>query len=140
MREETLCCHIGYSFRWAARILLYASSHRQDSTHNSLCYTSHGALAGMRNSFWLIDFSSWIFREAATVHVCHECMKRQKAFQVTVTQKIRKKNCCRRLYFRAYIHLRFKHAVLGHISAVWDVYLGQWVSRFCSLLMREKRV
>ena len=29
---------------------LYASSHRQDSTYYSLCYTSHGALAGKRNS------------------------------------------------------------------------------------------
>ena len=29
---------------------LYAPSHRQDSTYHSLCYTSRGALAGMRNS------------------------------------------------------------------------------------------
>ena len=29
-REETCCHHIGYSFRLAARVLLYASSHRQD--------------------------------------------------------------------------------------------------------------
>ena len=27
-REETRCRHIGYSFRLAARIILYASSHR----------------------------------------------------------------------------------------------------------------
>ena len=32
-------------FLLAARDLLYASSHRQDSTHHSLCYPSHGALA-----------------------------------------------------------------------------------------------
>ena len=31
-REETCCRHIGYSFRLAARVLLYASSHRQDNT------------------------------------------------------------------------------------------------------------
>ena len=43
------CCHIGYSFRLAARVL-YASSHRQDNTYHSLCYTSRGALAGTRNS------------------------------------------------------------------------------------------
>ena len=49
-REETRCHHMGYSFRLAARVLLYASSHRQDSTYNGLCYTSHGALAGTRNS------------------------------------------------------------------------------------------
>ena len=42
-REETRCCHIGYSFQLAARVILYASYH-------SLCYTSCGALAGMRNS------------------------------------------------------------------------------------------
>ena len=41
---------IGYSFRLTARVLLYAPSHRQDSTYHSLCYTSRGALAGMRNS------------------------------------------------------------------------------------------
>ena len=33
-----------------ARVLLYASSHRQDSTNDSLCYTHRGTLAGMRNS------------------------------------------------------------------------------------------
>ena len=50
MSEETCCCHIGYSFRLTARVLLYAPSHRQDSTYHSLCYTSRGALAGTRNS------------------------------------------------------------------------------------------
>ena len=39
-----------YSFQLAARGLLYASSHRQDSIYHSLCYTSSGALAGTRNS------------------------------------------------------------------------------------------
>ena len=50
VREETRCCHIGYSFRLAARVLLYAPFHRQDNTYHSLCYTSRGALAGTRNS------------------------------------------------------------------------------------------
>ena len=49
-REETFCRHIGYSFRLAARVLLYAPSHRHDSIYHSLCYTSRGALAGTRNS------------------------------------------------------------------------------------------
>ena len=40
---------MGYSFRLTARVLLYAPSHRQDSTYHSLCYTSRGALAGTRN-------------------------------------------------------------------------------------------
>ena len=50
VRKETRCRHIGYSFRLTARVLLYAPSHRQDSTYHSLCYTSRGALAGTRNS------------------------------------------------------------------------------------------
>ena len=50
-KKETRCCHyMGYSFRLAARDLLYASSHRQDGTYHGLCITSHGALAGTRNS------------------------------------------------------------------------------------------
>ena len=50
VRKETCCRHIGYSFRLAARVLLYAPSHRQDSTYHGLCYTSRGALARTRNS------------------------------------------------------------------------------------------
>ena len=50
---------MGYSFRLAAWIILYASSHRQDNTNHSLCYTSRGALAGTRNSLmgslWRFD-------------------------------------------------------------------------------------
>ena len=49
-RQETRCRHMGYSFRKAARVLLYAPSHRQESTYHSLCYSSRGALAGTRNS------------------------------------------------------------------------------------------
>ena len=50
VRKETRCRHIGYSFRLAARVLLYAPSHIQDNTYHGLCYTSRGALAGTRNS------------------------------------------------------------------------------------------
>ena len=50
VRKETRCHHIGYSFRLTARVLLYAPSHRKDNTYHSLCYTSHRALAGTRNS------------------------------------------------------------------------------------------
>ena len=32
-REETCCCHMGYSFQLTARVLLYAPSHRQDNTY-----------------------------------------------------------------------------------------------------------
>ena len=45
VRKETRCRHIGYSFQLTARVLLYAPSHRQDSTYHGLCYTSRGSLA-----------------------------------------------------------------------------------------------
>ena len=50
VRKETRCRHIGYSYQLTARVLLYAPSHRQDSTYHGLCYTRRGALAGTRNS------------------------------------------------------------------------------------------
>ena len=40
----------GIFFRLAARVLLYAPSHRQDSTYHGLWYTSCGALAGPTHS------------------------------------------------------------------------------------------
>ena len=50
VRKETRCRHMGYYFRLAARVLLYAPSHRQDDTYHGLCCTSHGGLTGTRNS------------------------------------------------------------------------------------------
>ena len=35
VRKETRCRHIGYSYRLAARDLLYAPSHRQDNTYTA---------------------------------------------------------------------------------------------------------
>ena len=59
VRKETRCRHMGYSFRLAARVLLYASFHRQDNTYHNLCDTSRGALAETRNSLmgppWRFD-------------------------------------------------------------------------------------
>ena len=63
VRKETRCRHIGYSYRLTARVLLYAPSHRQDNTYHSLCYTSHGALAGTRPVLGVVlvsDLSSTI--------------------------------------------------------------------------------
>ena len=40
----------GLLFPISSKGLLYASSHRQDSTYHDLCYTSRGALAGTRNN------------------------------------------------------------------------------------------
>ena len=44
-------------------------------------------------------------------------------------------------YIHAYIHLRFKHTVLGtHTSAIWAVCLGLEVKKVLLDVMREKRV
>ena len=40
--------------------LLYAPSHRQDSTYHSLCYTSRGALAETINSLVILLGHAWI--------------------------------------------------------------------------------
>ena len=70
--------HMGYSFRLAARILLYAPSHTQDCTNHGLCYTSRGALVGTRNSLmgppWRIDPTThrtiffYMHRQDSTYH------------------------------------------------------------------------
>ena len=60
VRKETSCRHIGYSFRLAAKVLLYAPSHRQDITYHGLCYISRRSLAGTRNSS-----DHWLEREIA---------------------------------------------------------------------------
>ena len=39
-REETRCVYMGYSFRLAAMVLLYAPSHRQDNLPQPLLYQS----------------------------------------------------------------------------------------------------
>ena len=75
-REETCCCHMGYSFRLAASVLLYAPSHRQDSTYHSLCYTSRGALAGTRllnelEGFYLMMLSThFMYSYVSVLFVC----------------------------------------------------------------------
>ena len=59
VRKETRCRHIGYSFQLTARVILYALSHRQDSTYHGMCYPNRGDLSGTRNSSmgppWMID-------------------------------------------------------------------------------------
>ena len=47
------CRHIGYTFRLAARVLLYASSQRQDNTYHGLCYTSRGAWLEREIAQWI---------------------------------------------------------------------------------------
>ena len=77
-REETCCRHyLGYSFRLAARVLLYVPSHRQDSTYHSLCYTICGALAGWRNSLmgppWRINLNTHCTMGKCSYHWATSC-------------------------------------------------------------------
>ena len=67
VRKENRCHHIGYSFRLTARVLLYAPSHRQDSTYHGLCYTTRGALAGTRNNICGV----------LVIHICITVNKRR---------------------------------------------------------------
>ena len=39
-RKDTRCRHIGLSFRLTARVLLYAPSHRQDSTYHTTAFVT----------------------------------------------------------------------------------------------------
>ena len=48
-RGKPLSPH-GLLFRITARLILYASSHRQDNTYHGLCYINLVALAGTENS------------------------------------------------------------------------------------------
>ena len=66
------------SFWLAARVLLYAPSHRQDNTYHRLCYTNRGALPGMRNSSmdpqWRIDLTTHERMLLPQSYVSHQCL------------------------------------------------------------------
>ena len=70
VRKETRCHHSGYSYRLTARVLLYAPFHTQDYTYHGLCYTSHGALAGTRNSSMGSPHEGLIRRPIAPLLLC----------------------------------------------------------------------
>ena len=59
-RGNPLPPYMGYSFRLAARVLLYVSSHRQDNTYHGLYYASRGSLAGTRNSSMGVIHEVWV--------------------------------------------------------------------------------
>ena len=46
--RKPAAANMGYSFRLAARVFLYASSNRQDNTYHGLCYTSREALLNVK--------------------------------------------------------------------------------------------
>ena len=64
----------GYSFELATRVLLYALSHRQNSTYHSLCYTSHGALARCCKITFAINCSASLLYTSRTQMICQFVM------------------------------------------------------------------
>ena len=70
VRKETRCPHIGYSFWLTARVILYAPSHREDSSYHSFCYTSRAALAGTtKQSNSYISQLTWHYRVRKRIYV-----------------------------------------------------------------------
>ena len=66
VREETCCCHMGYSFRLVARVLLYAPIHRQDNT-----YHSHVAPVV---ELWLErEIAQWVHHKGSIRRTMSEC-------------------------------------------------------------------
>ena len=63
-REKTRCCHMGYSFRLAARVLLYAPFHWQDNTYHGLCYTSRPTThcTIIECSYYRVTSRSWVMQ------------------------------------------------------------------------------
>ena len=52
---------MGFSFRLAEMILLYAAFHRQDSTYHGLCYTSRGSAAAAAAAAVVVVVNIFIF-------------------------------------------------------------------------------
>ena len=75
---------MGYSFRLASRVLLYAPSHIQDNTYHGLCYTSRGALVRMRNSSmdppWRIDPKTHLTMSERSYHGATSSSSSMKAY------------------------------------------------------------
>ena len=117
VREETCFVHMGYSFQLAARVLLYAQSHRQDSTYHSFCCTSRGALAGTEIAQWVLHEGSIRRFIAPRANALTTELHLTPIFLLQQSTRIIQFCLFAHTYFRAYIHLRFKNAVLGtHLS------------------------
>ena len=58
VRKETCCRHIGYSFRLTARVLLYAPSHRQDSTTTAF-------VTSVVKHWMELEIAQWVHHEGS---------------------------------------------------------------------------
>ena len=126
VRKETRWRHIGYSFRLTARVLLHAPSHRQDSTYHSLCYTSRGALPGIRNSsmgpphegsIWR-PITPWANTLTMEIHLAPAISRRTVKNSHGLRMFTDK-----HFWYRQYWHrIRFSFVIL-HFWFLWHTYL-----------------
>ena len=118
---------MGYSFRLAARVLLYASSHRQDNTYHSLCYTSRGALAGTRNSSmgppWRIDPTT---HHTMSVRSYHGAISRSHINRNTNTETDTHRNTYRHI-LHSQIPSSTSHTTDTYMFCLCVLYLCFWV-------------
>ena len=148
VREETRCCHIGYSFRLQQGFFLYASSHRQDNTYHGLCYTSRGALAGTRNSSMGPPHEGLIHRSyhGATTHnntLLQPCRISPGKLAVLL-QAVQEGWCClvsyphRSYTFDTFIHLEERTSTSlcalsvysdssPHFAHLWSLLFNMWL-------------
>ena len=99
VRKETRCRHMGYSFRLAARVPLYAPSHRQESTYHGLCYTSRGALAGTINSSMGPPHEGSIRRPIAPQSYISLPTKNRSAIGCYIDYNSKVEKCCKNCLF-----------------------------------------
>ena len=103
---------MGYSFRLAARVLLYAPS--QDSTYHGLCYTSWGTRNSSMGPPWRIDLT---IHRTMSKRSCHRATSRSHKLLVSVyllklhaycTAKELRQTCHNFSMFRICIETRYK--------------------------------
>ena len=117
MRQETHCRHMGYSFRLAARVLLYALSYRQDSTYHGLCCTSHGALAGTRNSSmgppWLIDPTTHHTMSKGTYHGAKSRSKWRRKTSINIKESSHRQDSTYHGLYEKLVGIRIRNSSMG---------------------------
>ena len=137
---------MGYSFKLAARNVLYASSHRQDCTYHNLYYTKCGDLAGMRNSVlgspWWIDPTihgttskgrkEMFYLTTQSTHFIYGYMASD--IWLRTIQIVRKETCCRHIgySFRLTARVLFMHHPtdrIAHTMAFVTPVVEHWLER-----------
>ena len=99
----------GLVFRLAARVALYSSYHRQDTTYHDLCFTNRGALAWTRNSS---------MGPPGKIDPTTHCTMSERSYH-GATSRSQQKECVEVYYRRVF---RFKGNNWSWISSGWLKY------------------